>query len=297
MSGAATAIAEAKVDRRRHRRRRLRFLTSSTERTVGVALLILLIAAFILVPIFSVYGTEEISAEPNAAPSVTHLFGTDTLGRDVFTRSFAGGRIDVLIAGLATLISLAVGAAVGSVIALSKHRFLSLVGLRIIDSVLAIPFVILVLSLVIVLGAESRLLGLPEGVGTVVLAIALVDWAIYARIARTQALVLRDREFVVAARQLGFSKPRIVFRHVLPNVLPTTVSYAATDAILIIIGVASLAFLGSGIQEPTPELGNIIYQGHNYLATSWWITVLPGALLVLLGVAFALIADSFGLDD
>lgn len=268
-----------------------------SERTVGLLALILLVAAFVLVPVFSSYGAQEIVAAPNAAPSASHLFGTDALGRDVFTRAFAGGRIDVLIAALAVLASLTVGTALGVMIGLTRSRFLGTVGLRVIDSVLAIPFVILVLSLVIVLGPESHLLGLPKGVGTVALAIVLVDWAVYARIARSQAAVLREAEFVEAARLLRYSRLRILFRHVVPNVLPTTASYGATDAVLIILGVASLAFLGSGIQEPTPELGNIMYQGHNYLATSWWITVLPGLVLVALGAVLALIGDSFSADD
>jgi peptide/nickel transport system permease protein len=295
MNELATTLTEIRT--RRRRPRRLRFLTANTERTIGLLALGLLLAAFILVPAFSVYGTQKIVAAPNAAPSAAHLFGTDNLGRDVFTRAFAGGRIDLLIAALAVFTSLAIGTAVGVMIGLTRSRFLGTLGLRVIDSVLAIPFVILVLSLVIVLGAESRLLGLPEGVGTVAFAIVLVDWAIYARIARSQAAVLREREFVEAARLLRYSRLRILCRHVIPNVLPTTASYGATDAVLVILGVASLAFLGSGIQEPTPELGNIMYQGHNYLATSWWITVLPGVVLVALGAALALIGDSFSEDD
>jgi peptide/nickel transport system permease protein len=264
---------------------------------IGVTAIVVLVAAFILVPALSTYGTQELSAEPNAAPSSKHLFGTDALGRDVFTRSFAGGWTDVMIAGLATVISLGIGTVAGVMIGLARRRSVSIAALRLIDAVLAIPFVILVLSLVIVLGSESELFGLPKGVGTVILAVCLVDWAIYARIARGQTLAIRDREFISAARLLRFSKPRILLRHVLPNVLPTTVSYAATDAILIIISIASLAFLGSGVQEPTPELGNIIFQGHNYLATSWWVTVLPGLVLVVLGASIAFVADSFRQDD
>lgn len=296
MNEFATPLTEVRVKRRR-RRRQVRFLTANSERTIGVIALVLLVAAFILVPVFSSYGTQSIVGAPNAAPSISHLFGTDNLGRDVFTRAFAGGRIDILIAALAVLVSLTVGTSVGVMIGLTRSRFLGTVGLRIIDSVLAIPFVILVLSLVIVLGPESHLFGLPKGVGTVVLAIVIVNWAVYARIARSQAAVLRDQEFVAAARQLRYSRLRVLFRHVVPNVLPTTTSYGATDGVLIILGVASLAFLGSGIQEPTPELGNIMYQGHDYLATSWWITVLPGVVLVALGAALALIGDSFSEDD
>jgi peptide/nickel transport system permease protein len=266
------------------------------ERLAGVSLLAILCAAFIVVPVVSAYPVDAFVGLPFQAPSSAHLFGTDSLGRDVFTRSFAGGRIDVLIAALAASISWAVGTAVGVVVGLTRNGWLSGAVLRLIDAVLAIPFVILVLSLVLVLGAQTQIGGLPPGVATIVLAVVLVDWAVYARIARGQTVSLRDREFVVAARLLGYSRPRIVLRHVAPNVVATTISYAATDAILIIVGTASLAFLGAGIQEPTPELGNIMYEGHNYLATAWWITVMPGILILLLGIALALIADSFSGD-
>ncbi len=277
--------------------RRLRIVPGGAERIVGAGILGVLCLAFVVVPIVSSYSADGIVGPPNSPPSTSHLFGTDSLGRDLFTRSFAGGRTDVLIAGLSVVISVALGTIIGVLLGLTRQRFLAALGLRFIDAVLAIPFVILILSLVIVLGAQTSVLGLPKGVGTVVLAIVLVDWAIYARLARTQTLALRDREYVLAARLLRYSKARILLRHVAPNVIPTTFSYAAADAILVIMGVASLAFLGSGIQEPTPELGNIMYQGHNYLATTWWVTILPGIIVLLLGASFALIADSLEDDD
>jgi peptide/nickel transport system permease protein len=291
-----SSVAAARVAPRR-RPRRIRLLSANVERNVGVLFLLALCAAFVVVPLVSAYPVDGFVGVANQGPSTSHLFGTDTLGRDVFTRAFAGGRNDVIIAALAATASFAIGTTIGVLIGLTRRRLVAEVALRIIDAVLAIPFVILILSLIIVLGSNTRILGLPPGVGTVVVAIALVDWAVYARLARTQTFAVRDREFVVAARLLKYSHRRIVFRHVVPNVIATTASYAATDAILIIIGTASLAFLGSGIQEPTPELGNMMFEGHNYLATAWWITVLPGALVVLLGVSLALIADSFSSDD
>lgn len=277
--------------------RRSRSRGSVSERVIGIAFLVLLIGAFLVVPVVSSYGTAQIVGLPEQAPSIAHLFGTDQLGRDVFTRTFEGGRTDVLIAALATVASLVIGTVVGVMIGLTRRNFIGTIALRVIDAVLAIPFLILVLSMILVLGSETRLLGLPKGVGTVVVVVVAIDWAIYARLAFTTTKVLRDREFVQAARLLGFSYPRIITRHIVPNVLPTTGSYAASDAVLIIVSVASLAFLGSGIQEPTPEIGNIMFQGHDYLATSWWITVLPGVVLVALGCALALVADSFGHDD
>jgi peptide/nickel transport system permease protein len=255
-----------------------------------------LCAAFVVVPEVSAYRPADFVDLPNLPPSGRHLFGTDALGRDLLTRAFAGGRNDLLIVALAVSLSLAIGTSVGILVGLTRSRLISETVLRVIDAVLAIPFVILVLSLIIVLGGTSRVLGLPPGVGTVVAAIVMVNWAVYARLARAQTLGLRDREFVVAARLLGYSRRRVVLRHVAPNVLATTLSYAATDAVLVIIGTASLAFLGSGIQEPTPELGNIMFQGHSYLATTWWVTILPGLLVLLLGIALALIADSYN-DD
>jgi peptide/nickel transport system permease protein len=278
-------------------RRRLRAMPAVTERRAGIVLVLGLCAAFVLVPLISAYPVDGFVGLPNQAPSAAHLFGTDNVGRDVFTRAFAGGLNDVVIAALATGIGFAVGTTIGVAIGLTRHRWLSQTVLRLIDAVLAIPFVILILSLIVVLGGTSRVAGLPPGVGTVVAAVVLVNWAVYARLARTRTLAVRDREFVVATRLLEYSHARVVFRHVAPNVVATTASYAASDAIMIIIGTASLSFLGSGIQEPTPELGNLMYEGHNYLATAWWITILPGLLVVLIGIGLALIADSFSGDD
>lgn len=289
-----SAIATRGVGR--SSRRVLGRLSGRGELLCGVGLLGTLLALFVVVPIVSPHGPADFVGVPNQAPSTEHLFGTDALGRDLFVRCFAAGRNDVIIATVAVGASLVLGTVLGVLIGLTRNRFAEAVALRAIDAVIAIPFVILVLTLTLVVGGDLSVLGLAPGLATLILAVVLVAWAAYARLARTQTLVLRDREFVLAARMLGYSRARVTIRHIFPNVLGTALTYAAGDALLVIMAVAGLAFLGAGIQEPTPELGTLIYQGRDFLATTWWISIMPGAIVVLLGFALALIADYLASD-
>ena len=268
-----------------------------TELACGLTLLGVLLAAFVIVPVFSSYDPTAFVGSPNEAPSGEHLFGTDSLGRDLFVRCFAAGRTDALIAFFGVGISLVIGTALGVAVGLVRNRAVEAVALRLMDAVIAIPFVILVLALVMIVGRDTSILGLPPGVPTVILAIALITWAPYARLARAQTVVLRDREFVLAARTLGYSRRRITIRHIAPNVLGTALTHAAGEALLVIIATASLAFLGAGVQEPTPELGTMIYQGKDFLETAWWQSITPGAIIVLLGFAITLVADALISDE
>jgi peptide/nickel transport system permease protein len=126
----------------------------------------------------------------------------------------------------------------------------------------------------------------------------IVSWALYARLTRAEMLVLREQQFMLAARTLGYSTPRILLRHALPHLIRPNLVFSMADIVLNILVLASLSFLGVGVQPPTPELGAIVADGQQYLLTSWWITTLPGLLLVLVGAGFSLvgdgIADRFG---
>ena len=133
---------------------------------------------------------------------------------------------------------------------------------------------------------------MPAGLPATVIAFLLVGWAYYARLARAQTLALRRSDHVLAAEILGYSQGRIVVRHLAPGVARVTAAYAVGDAILAVVVIASLAFLGAGVQPPTPEWGNIMYEGRAFIATAWWITVAPGVMLALTGVALSLVADA-----
>lgn len=262
------------------------------ELRLGVVILGAIVLACIFVPILSSTSSEEIVGAPYEAPSWQHPFGTDTVGRDLFVRTFEGGRLDLFLAAFTVGLSLLIGTLIGTLAGAAQRRWVDSVAMRIVDAVIAFPFLVLILVLIVVLGPRSQLGPLPPGAPAVAGGIIAAAWAFYARLARGQTLALRDRDYVVAARTLGFSHARIVFRHLLPGVVSICVAYAVADAILTIIVIASLSFIGVGIQPPTAEWGSIMFEGRGVLESAWWITVIPGTMLALTGLGLALIADA-----
>ena len=170
-------------------------------------------------------------------------------------------------------------------------RWLAALATRFIDAVIAFPFIILALTLTLVIGNDRSFGPLPPGVPAVLVAVMAVNWTIFARLARAETLSLRSRDFILAARLLGYSRWRIQLRHLLPAVLRTTAAYAVNNAVLLIIITASLAFLGAGAQPPAAEWGALMYAGRTMLANAWWITILPGVVLALTALATSLIGD------
>jgi peptide/nickel transport system permease protein len=252
----------------------------------------LIVGLCVLVPIFSPHDPTAFVGSPFEPPSRSHPFGTDAYGRDVFVRVFEGGRLDLMVAAVGVAVPLAVGTVIGSIVAASKMRWLDVIAMRLVDAIMAFPFVILVLTLVLVLGPDAGWGVLPAGLPALFAAIFVTSWAVYARLARAEAMSLRQRDYIAAARLLGFSEPRIVMRHLLPSVVRTTGTYAVSDAITIIMVTASLPFLGAGVQPPTPEWGSIMFEGRLVLTSAWWISVFPGLVLALTGIGVSLIADA-----
>lgn len=260
------------------------------ERAWGFAILIALTLSFIIVPFFA-QDPNVFGGLPRQAPSSEHWFGTDWLGRDMFSRIFHAGRIDLTIVLTGVGVCLALGTFLGLVIA-NSPRAVRAIMMRVIDAFLALPFIIIVVVLVNVIGHQQVVPFVAPSVGAMILAIAAVGWAPYARLTVGQALILREREHVVAAKLLGYGRLRILVRHVAPSVMGVNASYAASQAVGTVGLVASLAFLGAGIQEPTPDLGAMMSGGLQLLPIAPWITLIPGMLVLLLGIGFALVADS-----
>jgi peptide/nickel transport system permease protein len=150
------------------------------------------------------------------------------------------------------------------------------------DTAVALPFLIVILAIVAILGV---------GTFSVCFGIVLVGWAFYARLARTEMIALREQEFVLAARALGFTNRRILLRHVLPNAVQPGLIYATVDSVSILVALAAMSYLGFGAQPPDADLGSIIAGGQPYLLTAWWICTLPALLLVALGIGIGLIGD------
>lgn len=219
------------------------------------------------------------------APSLTHLFGTDNFGRDLFSRIVWGTRIDLTIGLFAMLVPFVTGTLIG-LIAGYYGGWIDMILMRILDIFMAFPFIVLVIAIVSILG---------PGLYNLYIAIWLVGWKDYARLVRSEVMVAKNMEYIQAAKVLGFNDLRILLRHILPNVLSVAIVFAAADVVMCMLSGASLSFLGLGVQPPTPEWGAIIADGRAYLSNAWWICTFPGLALVFAGTGFSLFGD--GLSD
>lgn len=238
--------------------------------------------AGIIVPAVSKYDPNQPGLPPLTPPSKLYLFGTDVLGRDVFTRVFDAVFIDLGTAIIGVSIPLIVGTIVGTLLGISSKKRVNAVVGSLIDGINAFPFLIFVIALIAFIG---------PGIPSIILALSLVNWARYARIARTRAVVVNQQGYVEAARTLGYSKPRILFRHIIPNVSSETRAYALSDFIIVIIAVAALSFLGLGAPPPQAEWGAMIRDGNQIFQIAWWPTIFPGLALCWAGIMVAFIAE------
>ncbi len=249
----------------------------------GFGILLLAAALSVLVPRLSSYSSTGLVGVPLQAPSAEHWFGTDNLGRDVFTRTFAAGRTTISLAVVGVLVPLAVGSFLGAVVGTTRSKVVSTLWTMLIDGINAFPLIILVIAIVAVLG---------PGASGILIAVLVTSWARYARIARARALILSKSEFVEALHLLGYSRPRIVFRHVVPNTFTETRAYALSDFVIIVLTVAGLSFIGLGVRPPAPEWGAMMSDGRLFLIQAPWMVMFPGLALSLTAAGVALLADS-----
>jgi peptide/nickel transport system permease protein len=292
----ATANAGAeKTPRRPHwlrtPRSRLARRNPSLVLGIGIAMLGTIVLMTVFVPILSPYGISEVVGSPLASPSWAHPFGTDSIGRDVFVRTWAGGRNDLLMVVLIVGFSAGIGSTVG-VLAATGSRVLDTILMRTTDAIISFPGMILVLGIAMFFQDMGPVGPLPRGAMPAVIAVIIINWASYTRLVRGEALSLRSRDFIKAAGFLGYSRWRIVLRHMFPNLATTIGTYMVVDAIVAVITIAGLPFIGAGIQPPEPEWGSLMLSGASVLATAWWVTILPGVVVVLYGVSLSLIADA-----
>jgi peptide/nickel transport system permease protein len=270
---------------------RLRLPRINRTLATGVVLLATIIALCVLAPVFISTSTTDFVGVPLSAPSPAHPFGTDAFGRDVFMRTLVGGRLDLGIALIGVVVPLMAGTVIGIASGLVAGSLLDRIIMRTVDAILAFPFNILILALAVVLGQSTTFWLLPAGVPGILVALFLTSWSVYARIARGETLALRQRDFLVAARVSGLSWWTIVRRHIFPNVLPATLTYGLSDAVLVIGVVAALPFLGAGVQPPIPEWGSVIYDGRSVLSEAPWVCLGPGLFIVCTGIAVRLMGQ------
>lgn len=253
---------------------------------VGAIILALILVAVIVGPMISPYNPIK----PNLVDTFAHIswshpLGTDNFGRDILTRILYGGRVDLMIAALATSVTVVAGSLLGSLAGFYGGWWETII-MRAVDIAIAFPFLVLVIALVAMLG---------PGRNNIFIAIWMVGWLTYARIVRGEVLSVKRREYVEAARVNGLSDFRIIVRHIMPNVITPVIVYAMADFVLNILAASSLSFLGLGVQPPNAEWGLMIAEGRDFFLVAWQLTTLPGLAILIVGIAFALLGD--GLAD
>lgn len=249
---------------------------------IGAVMTLVWIALAVLAPLITQYDPIKIDVlHTLQPPGADHWLGTDATGRDVFTRVVYGARYDLAMAFFGVVGPIIVGTLVGLVAGYFGGR-LDAVLMRILEVTISFPYFVLVIAIVAVLG---------PGLKSYFISLTLVNWVSYARLVRSQALVLRGADFVLAARTMGLGHGRIMLFHILPNAIVPSVVFVMTDAVLTIVLGSSLGFLGLGVQPPTPEWGAMIAEGQTYLTTAWWISVFPGIAVCTLAMGLSLAAD------
>jgi peptide/nickel transport system permease protein len=258
--------------------------------SVGFAILVLMAVA---APILTRYDPVQLDLlSALQPPSLTHLFGTDHLGRDILARVIYGARIDLQIGLIGVAIPLAIGTVVGLVAGYFGGWADTIIG-RVIDIIIAFPFLVLVIAIVAMLG---------PGLVNLYIAITVVSWVLYARIVRAETLAIRRREYILAAESLGYGHLRTMLRHVLPNVLAPAFVFGMSDFVLDLQLGATLSFFGLGVQPPTAEWGLMIAETRNFMLTAPWTVVFPGLAIITVSFFVSLIGDGLadrvrGLDE
>jgi peptide/nickel transport system permease protein len=274
------------VPGQRARGETLRRLLRSRSAIVGGGVLGVVVLAAVLAPLISPFDpiktNQRLSLE---APSLAHLMGTDRFGRDVFSRVVWGGQISLPIGLVSVGIGLLFGVSVG-LLAGYYGGWIDAISMRMVDLLLAFPGILLALAIIAILGGSLTNLMIAVGIS------AIPD---YVRITRGTVLSLKQREFVLAARVIGCRGPTIMLRHVLPNVMAPLIVLATLGMAAAIITGSALSFLGLGIKPPTPEWGNMLAEGREFLQHAWWVAFFPGAAIMLTVLSINLLGD--GLRD
>ena len=248
----------------------------------AIILLILLVCA-IAPGIFTRYDPVEISPISRVqGPSGTHLFGTDELGRDIFSRVIYGTRTTLGSAFVVVLAAAFIGINVGS-LAGFRGKYVDEVLMRVVDLFMAFPLLVLAMAIVAALGPNLL---------NAMLALAVVWWSQYARLTRGLVIQMRDREFVTAAQAIGASRLKILYRHILPNCFSTLLVKATLDIAVAVLVTASLSFLGLGVQPPQPDWGNMISDGRQFIQDAWWYPTFPGLAIFVTVMALNLVGDA-----
>ena len=290
MSG-TNAIPAAGPIRSEPRHRFLRTLLRHRSGVIGLILVVVALVSALGAPLFAPHDpTDGVLANRLVPPAFlggqwAYPLGTDQLGRDTLSRLLFGGRVSLAAGAIAVVISLSIGVTLGIVAGFYGRwidRFISFV----VDVVISFPFILLALTLVSLLG---------PGLQNTSLALGISAWPIYARVIRNQMLSLREREYVLSARALGYRDLRLMTRHLLPNLIAPILVLGSLEVAQMILAESFLSFLGLGVQPPASSWGRMLGDGRDYLLQEWWLTAIPGLAIFATALGINLLGD--GLRD
>lgn len=248
-----------------------------------LALLVILAAVFAPVVTGGISPTDAVLKDALQPPSAEHIFGTDKLGRDIFARVIYGARTSLV----ATFSVVAIIFVLGSVLGVLAGYFggwVDTIIMRFADMMVSFPGMIFAMAIAGVMGASVR---------NAVIAVSMVSWTKYARLARSLVLKIHNEDYVAAAIVTGSKTPYMLLRYMLPNVIPTLVITAATDIGGMMLELAGLSFLGFGAKAPTPEWGLMLNEGRQFIQNAPWLTIFPGAAIFVVVMVFNLLGDAF----
>ncbi len=260
------------------------FFRKNLSFTIFGILAILIILAAIFAPVVTggVDPTAGSLTDALQAPGKAHWFGTDRLGRDIFTRVIYGARTSLSASFTVVLIIFALGTFLG-ILAGYFGGIVDTIIMRVADMMIAFPGLVLAIAVAGIMGASIK---------NAVIAISIVSWTKYARLARSLVLKIRNRDYVAAAIVTGSKTPYMLLRYMLPNVLPTAVITGATDIGSMMLELAGLSFLGFGAQPPTPEWGLMLNEGRSFMQAAPWLMIFPGLAIFVVVVVFNMLGDS-----
>ena len=254
---------------------------------IGLVVIAVFIAAAVAAPLLAPFDPSEqffdgltLQGSP-LPPNSLDWFGTDTNGRDQFSRLLFGAQTSLLIGIVANGLAVGIGTSLG-LLAGYVRGWTGAAIMRLTDLMMAFPPLLLAIALAAIL---------KPGLGIVILVIALVNWVQIARIIYTETVALSEREYIEAARALGAGTGRILWRHLLPHLIPTVIVYATLGIATTVLLEAMLSFLGRGVQPPTPAWGMMIFESQSYFLNAPWLVVIPGAAILILALAFNLVGD------
>lgn len=263
-------------------------LCKSPAGMLGALIVVLVMVTAVAAPWLAPYDPYESALRdrflgPNwdASAGKVYLLGTDQLGRDILSRIIYGSRISVVVGVSAVVISGVLGLLLGLISAFFGGVVDALI-MRIADAFLGIPFIIMVVAIAGLVGG---------GIGTIIVILGITGWVSYARVVRSEALSIREREFVLATQAIGQREGAIIFRHIMPNIMSSVIVMATLEVSRTIVAESTLSFLGLGVLSPTITWGNMLADGRDYVGSAWWMVTFPGLAITLTVLGVVLLGD------